>query len=154
MATQYVDGDLFGLDPPAIGHGCNCAGSMAGGVAREVAKRHPGLYRDYRRLCDQGEFRLGDAWAWQVDHGPLIYNLATQQLPGPDADLGAIRTALAAMLEDAQRRGLQEVGIPRIGSGIGHLPWSEVRRVFDEVGGASPVMLTVVTKRRRPRRGH
>lgn len=152
MGIRFVDGDLFDLDLPALGHGCNCEGSMAGGVARIVAQRYPALHEEYRRRCAERTFRLGDAWPWQADSGPLIYNLATQQLPGPHADLVAIRGSVARMLADAERRGLPEVGVPRIGAGIGGLEWTDVRQVLEQVGTSSPVMLTVITKRDAGRR--
>ena len=33
VTLEHVTGDLFDLALPALAHGCNCSGSMAGGIA-------------------------------------------------------------------------------------------------------------------------
>lgn len=152
MSLHHVEGDLFALDLPAIGHGCNCRGSMSGGVARDVRDRWPALHAEYQRRCAAAEFRLGDAWAWTAPDGQVVFNLATQDLPGPHADLAAIGAAVGAMLADAERRGLPAVGLPRLGAGIGGLEWRDVEQVLTPLAEDSPVGLTVVTRPARRRR--
>lgn len=143
MTYTETTGDLFELGLSAIGHGCNTVGSMGAGIAREVRRRWPDCYRDYAELCRTGRFMIGGFHAWEGD-GIVVYNLATQVRPGRDARLDAIRDAVAAALADAQARGLDRLGLPRIGAGIGGLDWSDVRRVLREVAADSPVELVVV----------
>jgi O-acetyl-ADP-ribose deacetylase (regulator of RNase III) len=149
MVVRHVEGDLFDLGLPALAHGCNCAGSMSGGIAIAFRAKSEQMYDEYRRLCDNGEFRLGGFLRWTLDDGTVVYNLATQQRPGRDARLEAIETSVRAMLADAEQRGIPEVGVPHLGAGIGGLPWPDVRRVLEEVGSESPVMLTIVARRQR-----
>jgi len=147
VAVRHVEGDLFGLRLPALAHGCNCAGSMAGGIARAFRALDEQMYQEYRRLCRQREFRLGGFLRWTLDDGTVVYNLATQQRPGPDARLDAIGTSVQAMLRDAEQQGIPEVGVPHLGAGIGGLDWPDVREVLEQSGAASPVLLTVVARR-------
>lgn len=146
MPVRHLEGDLFQLGLPALAHGCNCAGSMAGGIARAFRARDEAMYREYRRQCRHGEFRLGGFLRWTLDDRTVVYNLATQQQPGADARLGAIATSVAAMLADAEQHGLPEVGVPHLGAGIGGLLWPDVRQVLEEAGQASSVLLTVVAR--------
>ena len=154
---HYETGDLF--DPAfnfdAIAHGCNRQGVMGGGIAAEMKRRYPEMESEYKVLCRNWKdryFRLGDFMRWNIpggDPGPLvIYNLATQGVPGADARLNAIRVAFANMVADAEKRGLVNIGIPRIGAGIGGLKWTDVALAMED-GINSTVWrgwITVVTR--------
>ncbi|WP_432546154.1 macro domain-containing protein [Kineococcus sp. SYSU DK004] len=147
MPVTHTVGDLFTLGLPALAHGCNTRGSMAGGIAREFERRWPAMARAYRRACEAGEYRLGDVLPWEED-GVVVYNLATQEDWGADARLEAVGSTVRAALADAAARGLPRLGVPRIGAGIGGLPWPDVRDVLDRAGQESPVELVVVSRPR------
>lgn len=145
---RTLNGDL--LDQPAFGHGCNIAGSMGGGVARQVRDRYPDLHDEYLDRCREGRFPLGSAWAWTSESGQVVYNLATQVHPGPDARLETVRSSVTDLLREAAQRGVDEVGLPRLGAGIGGLEWHDVLAVLEELDAASPVGLVVVERSVRP----
>lgn len=148
MGYTEITGDLLTLELPAIGHGCNTAGSMAGGIARQVQKRWPELYAEYAQRCRTGQFPLGSFHAFDVGH-KLVYNLATQVRPGADARLDAVEAAVAAALSDLAERGIAVLGLPRLGAGIGGLPWPDVEATLRRLSMDSPVHLLVVTQPRR-----
>ena len=135
VTLEHVTGDLFDLALPALAHGCNCSGSMAGGIAVSFRAVDERMYREYAARCRDGTFRLGDVMPWELEDGRVVYNLATQQRPGRDARLDAIATSVAAMLVDAEARGLD---------------WPEVESVLADAAAASRVTLVVVS---RPRGG-
>ncbi|WP_432514290.1 macro domain-containing protein [Kineococcus sp. SYSU DK001] len=146
MPTTHTTGDLFALDLPALAHGCNCRGSMAGGIARQFADRWPAMEQEYRRRCRAGEFTLGDVMPWVTGEGVVVYNLATQVERGADARLDAIEATVRTALADAAHRGLDRLGVPRLGAGIGGLAWADVREVLERAGRESAVELVVVTR--------
>ncbi|WP_432533677.1 macro domain-containing protein [Kineococcus arenarius] len=148
MPTTRTHGDLFELGLPALAHGCNCRGSMAGGIALQFQARWPDMARAYRERCLAGDFQLGDVMPWETTEGLVVYNLATQVETGADARLEAIDTTVRAALVDAERRGMDRLGVPRIGAGIGGLDWADVREVLHRAGDESPVELVVVTRPR------
>jgi O-acetyl-ADP-ribose deacetylase (regulator of RNase III) len=39
VTLTLVEGDLFDLQMPAIGHGCKCRGSMGAGIAVQFKRR-------------------------------------------------------------------------------------------------------------------
>ena len=136
-------GDLFstpGLE--ALGHGCNCAGSMGKGIALAFRERWPEMYAAYKVRCREGHFGLGDVFLWEQD-GVCVFNLGTQKSWRSRAELSAIRSAVAEMLRLAEARGLAEIGLPRIGAGFGGLDWVEVRPLLEELAAESPVRLLV-----------
>lgn len=145
MSYTEVTGDLFDLDLPAIGHGVNCQGLMGAGVAYVMRSKYPGMFLYYQRLCREGGLRPGQIMPWETPDGKVIYNLATQDYPGSDATLYAVRRSVQTMLKDATVRGLSAVGIPRIGAGIGGLVWDDVRAVLQASAEHAPVALIVVS---------
>lgn len=145
MAFTMVTGDLFDLGLPAIGHGCNCAGSMGAGIAAEFKRRFPAMYQEYRRRCRQGNFQLGDIFVWDQEPDLVVYNLATQPVPRPSATLQAIDTSIRAALADAEQRGLSRLAAPRIGAGLGGLAWPDVAAVLRPAGEDSTVELIAVS---------
>ena len=149
MSYTEVTADLFELDLPAIGHGCNCAGSMRGGIARQFRDLFPKMHRKYVRMCASDELVLGGMFVW-VTPDLIVYNLATQRESGPDADLAAISTSVTAALQDAHERGLDRLGLPRIGAGIGGLDWDDVSAVLRAAAEASPVDLVDLVVAMRP----
>lgn len=145
--TTYtaITGDLFDSGLPAIGHGCNCLGMMNAGIAKQFRRRYPDMHWKYWLLCSNGLFTLGQIFVWEQPGGPVIYNLATQPVPGPTARLRAIETSVRAALADAAERRIPQLGIPRIGAGIGGLNWLDVSSTLEVVAAESPVELVVVT---------
>lgn len=148
MTYTETEGDLLTLGLPAIGHGCNCRGSMGGGIAAQLRHRYPQMYEAYRAKCRDGSFRLGGIFVWETEK-TVIYNLATQQEPGSDARLEAIQASVLAALADAQTRGLTTLGLPRLGSGIGGLEWTDVSNTLRFLARESPVDLTLVSRTKR-----
>lgn len=143
MPTAFVKGDLFGeRDLKALAHGCNCAGAMGKGIAVEFRKRFPEMYAEYKERCALGRFNLGDVLMW-ADGTTTIFNLGTQQTWRTKADLNAIKVALHTMVQLAERTGIKRIGLPRIGAGLGGLPWQDVRSELSALGAATSVELVV-----------
>jgi O-acetyl-ADP-ribose deacetylase (regulator of RNase III) len=143
MATVFVSGDLFEHDGiRAFAHGCNCAGTMGKGIAVEFRRRFPAMYDDYKRRCTEGRFGLGDVFTWS--EGDLtVFNLGTQKTPSTLAEIGAIETAMARMLTVADGLLIPRIGMPRIGAGLGGLPWGRVREVMQRIGDGTKIELVV-----------
>lgn len=143
MPTAFLKGDLFaasGLN--AFAHGCNCAGAMGKGIALEFRKRFPKMYAEYRERCAHGQFNLGDVFVW-IEEGVTVFNLGTQKSWRTKADLIAVKTALASMIRLAEQTGIQRVGLPKIGAGLGGLAWEDVRSELVRLGDATRVELVV-----------
>lgn len=137
--------DLFTSGLGGIGHGCNTRGVMGAGIAQQFSRRYPQMVELYRSYCADGSFTVGSVMAWRAGPDLLVYNLATQQRPGPHAELDAIGTCVTKMLAHAARAELVAVGIPRIGCGIGGLRYEQVRPVLQAAAAPFGVDLVVCT---------
>lgn len=127
-------GDLFTSDAPAYGHGVNCAGVMGAGIAKQFRNRFPGMVTPYRQLTETGQLRPGEVYAYtphpSFERPRVIYNMASQDLPGKHARLDWLTSAGTITADDAVRRSFDRVAIPLIGCGIGGLDWSAVEPVL------------------------
>ena len=145
MAVEYRTGDLFAQpDIAALAHGCNAAGAMGKGIAAFFKQRWPATYDAYRARCAAGAFNPGDVFAWDAP-GVTIFNLGTEKHWRTGATLEAIERSLAAMIVEAERRGIIAVAMPRIGAGYGGLPWETVRPSIERAAASSAVKLVVVS---------
>ncbi|MFP2956980.1 macro domain-containing protein [Myxococcus sp. 1LA] len=143
MPTLFVSGDLLrqtGLH--ALAHGCNCAGAMGKGIAVEFRARFPEMYEEYKKRCTAGRFNLGDVFTW-TEADVTVFNLGTQKTWRTKADLQAIERALSSMVEQGEGLGIGRIGLPRIGAGLGGLPWEPIRDLLLRIGEATRVTLIV-----------
>jgi O-acetyl-ADP-ribose deacetylase (regulator of RNase III) len=143
MPVEFTKGDIFAAaDLRAYAHGCNCAGAMGAGIAIEFKQRWPRMFEEYRVRCEDGRFGLGDVFVWtEGDH--TIFNLGTQEHWRKKAQIPALVRSLEKMCVLATSAGLERVGLPRIGAGLGGLDWTRVKKVMSEVGEKTPVKMVV-----------
>jgi O-acetyl-ADP-ribose deacetylase (regulator of RNase III) len=143
MPARFTKGDIFATGGvKAYAHGCNCAGAMGAGIAIEFKRRWPRMFDEYAARCGDGRFRLGDVFVWsEGEH--TIFNLGTQEHWRKKAQIPALTRSLAKMLDLAVHAGIERVGLPRIGAGLGGLDWARVKKVIAEAGKASAVTMVV-----------
>lgn len=143
MPTVFTKGDIFATPGlRAYAHGCNCAGGMGAGIAIEFKRRWPRMFEEYATRCADGRFGLGDVFAWS-EEDLTIYNLGTQLHWRKKAQIPALATALARMVELASHASVERIGLPRIGAGLGGLDWTRVKKVLADVGEKTGVTLVV-----------
>ena len=143
MSIEFVRGDLFqwpGLR--AFGHGCNCAGAMGKGIAVEFRRRFPAMFVEYKRRCADGSFKPGDVFAW-TEGDLTVFNLGTQATWKTRAELPFIEAAVVKAVSLAEQMGIAQVGLPRIGAGLGGLPWGPVKAALSRIGVPAKVSLLV-----------
>src|SRR5580692_4205958 len=130
MPADFTKGDLFAAeDLRAYAHGCNCAGAMGAGIAIEFKRRWPRMFEEYRTRCEDGRFGLGDVFVWtEGEH--TIFNLGTQEHWRKKAQISALVRSLEKMCGLATSAGIERIGLPRIGAGLGGLDWTRVKKVI------------------------
>lgn len=138
LTLSYEVRDLTSVAKGVVAHGVNCLGVMGSGVALSVREVWPRVFDDYRKAyelivekdLDPG-LQLGEAQIICVDNGAPLYvcNVFTQVNFGSEkmqyAHSKAIFTGMLKVLAFAVSQGNLPVYIPKIGAGLGGLPWSE-----------------------------
>lgn len=127
-----MTGDLFTSTAPAIGHGVNLKGKMGAGIAVLFKNRFPKMYESYVYACDTFALLPGIVLIYDAE-SPIVYNIASQDLPGANARMEWLEAGLRSTLQDAQTRGLDRVALPLIGCGIGGLDEAEVVPLMEKL---------------------
>ncbi len=143
MSIQYVKGDLFHTSGiTAYAHGCNCAGAMGKGIAVEFKNKWPSMYLEYKKLCAKSEFLPGDVFVWNEGE-TTIFNLGTQKSWRSNARPEFVYESLKKMLQLAESSSIKQIGMPRIGAGLGGLSWESVKHMLEELAGTHSVNLII-----------
>jgi O-acetyl-ADP-ribose deacetylase (regulator of RNase III) len=116
---------------------------MGAGIAVDFRERFPLMFEEYKRRCASGTFSLGSVFLWEEPGHPAIFNLGTQRSWKSGAEMPAIETAVVRMVQLAQQKGHTRIGLPRIGAGLGRLPWEPIRDLLARTGDATAVELVV-----------
>lgn len=137
---KYINkGDIFKI--PGVknyAHGCNCAGAMGKGIAVQFRKMFPEMYLQYKKLCLEGAFLPGDVFVYKYTEG-LVFNLGTQLTWRTKATLGNLCESITKMMALAEEKGIDSIAMPRIGAGLGGLPWKDVKAIVEDVASQHPL---------------
>lgn len=132
--VRYIEsGNIFKLEGVKnYAHGCNCAGAMGKGIALQFKKMYPQMYNQYKLLCKNGEFNLGDVF--EYNHGTgYVFNLGTQKTWRTKAQIDAVELSLKNMVNIAESLKITNIALPRIASGLGGLEWKTVKQTLNSV---------------------
>ena len=124
------NGDLFSTKLDVIGHGVNTVGVMGAGVAKVVRDKFPDTYRLYVDDCKSGALLPGTAIPGNIENDKVIFNIASQELPGKDASYAWLAKAVELAVQTCKSCGIHSMAIPRIGCGIGGLEWEKVKKIL------------------------
>lgn len=118
----------------------NTVGVMGKGLALEFKERYPDMYASYRRKCLARELTIGRVHIWEVgedsppDEPRVIINLPTKVHWRNPSFWTQIEPGVRRMIEclkaipyPKELDCRPKIGIPRLGSGLGGLPWSEIK---------------------------
>lgn len=142
--VDFKIGDLFSTELPAIGHGVNIYGVMGSGIAPIVRKIYPAVFAPYREACVSHKLQPGQMFPVEVEPNKWVFNLASQDRPGPNARLDWFEASLRQSFEFAYWSNLEGFAIPRIGAGIGGLTWEDVKAKIIEVAYEYPTVVVEV----------
>lgn len=137
-----INGDILTPNDSVNGvivcHQVNCQGYMGAGLALQVKKSHPNVYRLYKDKCTQIAAGIGGLGDVQFcccisSSGYIIANIFGQDKCGRDkqyTDYNALRSALQHI---AAAFPSYTVRIPfMMGCGLGGGDWNVVSQIIDE----------------------
>lgn len=136
MPSYTIEGDLFAAGADAIVNPVNVREAVMGaGLAKEVARRWPGVLAPYRAACRSGELCIGTVLVTPVD-GPAplraVIHFPTKDSWKAPSTMAMLEAGLPALSAAIREHGFTRVAVPALGCGLGGLSWPAVRDRLQE----------------------
>ena len=128
---KIVKGDLLTVEHGIIGHQVNAKGVMGSGLAKQIRKKYPNAFSEYKEFIDQNEgILLGKVNGVKVDDELFIANMFGQDGYGNDGkqytDTEALYKCFKTLRTASEKTGLPVYLPYMIGCGLGNADWKEV----------------------------
>jgi O-acetyl-ADP-ribose deacetylase (regulator of RNase III) len=127
---EYRTGDILASDAEALVNTVNCVGIMGRGIALQFKNAFPENFRTYARACDHHEVQPGRMLVFEnrkINEPKFIINFPTKRHWKGKSRLADIDAGLEALRTEIEKRGIQSIAIPPLGSGLGGLNWADVK---------------------------
>ena len=109
----------------------NTVGVMGKGIASAFKSRYPAMFKQYRKLCQEHKFHVGQLWLWKAPD-QWVLNFPTKKHWRNPSKLSYIEAGLRKLVDQYELRGIREIAFPRLGCGHGGLDWNDVRPMMEE----------------------
>lgn len=139
MLVFAQGGDLFQSHAQALVNPVNCVGVMGRGLAAEFKRRFPAYFKEYARLCQEGQMQPGRVRLHLCEApAPLQYIISfpTKEHWRNPSRIEWIEQGLRDLARQIELHALQSVALPALGCGLGGLDyWTQVRPLLTEILG-------------------
>ncbi len=146
-----VEGDILLTKAQAIAHSVAPNDDFKKGLAMSLRETFPDLYKDFRHFSHTHHPKEGTLWSWEDENGKKVYNLFVQEHakghnthPGL-ATLPYLNSALKELRHKIESEKVESVALPKLGTGVGHLNWNEVRPLIEKHLGDLKIPIYVYT---------
>jgi O-acetyl-ADP-ribose deacetylase (regulator of RNase III) len=132
-----IEGNLLECTENIIVHQVNCQGVMGSGIAEQIKKKYPEVFKAYYYTCKTEELKdyFGTALICEANDGKYIANVFGQNTYGKGlhTDYEALKNGLKEVHDFAKEKGLS-VALPyKIGCGRGGGDWNTVYDIITEI---------------------
>jgi len=138
LCFTEIKGDLFQCNQNiSLAHCVSQDLKMGMGIAVEFKKQFKGT----GELTDQNK-EVGEC-AYLKRDSRYIFYLITKKVYNHKPNYVVLEKCLKELLELCKRFNIQELAMPRIGSGLDNLDWSIVSRIIDDVFEESGIQIKI-----------
>lgn len=145
--VTYKRGDILSEDAEALVNTVNCVGVMGRGIALQFKKAFPENFRAYESACKRGEVQPGSMFVVETEgltNPRYIVNFPTKRHWRGKSRIEDIESGLRALTDEIQLRKIESIAIPPLGTGLGGLPWPEVKQRIEDALTELPNVRVVV----------
>ena len=132
-----VEGDIRLTRAQAIAHGVSPNDHFEVGLALALRELWPAMAKDFRHYAHQSHPKPGELWTYQSADGRTVFNLLTQDGDHAASTSGRasspnVNHALRRLRHEVEVRGIRSLALPRLSTGAGGLPWSDVKPLIEK----------------------
>jgi len=144
---EYTSGDILNDRSEALINTVNCVGVMGRGIALQFKKAWPENFKAYAAACKREEVQPGRMLVFDTKRltpPRYIINFPTKRHWKGKSRIEDIESGLAALVKVVRDLGIQSIALPPLGSGLGGLPWAEVRAMIERTLADLPDVRVIV----------
>lgn len=139
----YVSGDLFKSPAHVLVNTVNSVGVMGKGVAKEFKRLFPHMFRQYRDLCEDKKFDVGNLFLYKTAN-KWVLNFPTKKHWRNPSRPEYIETGLRKLALIYRDAGIYDLAMPLLGCGHGELDWpTQVRSIVEKYMKNLPINVFV-----------
>jgi O-acetyl-ADP-ribose deacetylase (regulator of RNase III) len=120
----------------------NTVGVMGKGLAQELKRQHPLMFKAYKKICDERLLDIGQLWLWRGS-GQWVLNFPTKKHWRNPSKLSYIEDGLKKFVDQFEEQGIREVAFPRLGCGNGGLDWDDVQPLMHRYLSKLPIRVYI-----------
>ena len=139
---HFVHGDIFKSQMQVITNPVNCVGVMGKGLALAFKNAYPLHFKEYHRICLLGALRVGVPRLIETDTRPILIFPTKHHWRNP-SQIEFIDEGLKYLADHYQEMGIKSLALPKLGAGLGGLPWTSVRSLIVKHLGSLPINIEV-----------
>lgn len=131
---EIRQGDILDAEAEVLVNSVNCVGVMGRGVALAFKKRFPDNFKAYAIACRRGVVVPGEMFIFETGRlwPRLIINFPTKRHWRAKSRMGDIVRGLSSLASHIRERNIRSIALPPLGSGLGGLPWLQVREHVED----------------------
>lgn len=130
MLEYHPNWTVFDAPGQTIVNTVNCVGVMGRGIALEVKRRFPDVYKSYVKACQRGSLKVGKLHLVKSKER-WVLNFPTKVHWRGKSRTEYIEAGLRNFVATYKRRGITSVVFPALGCGSGGLKWESVRPIME-----------------------
>lgn len=138
----YHRTSLLESEAQTIVNTVNTVGVMGKGLADELRKRHPDMFKAYKRICDQHLLDIGKLWLWRSS-SQWILNFPTKKHWRNPSKIEFVEAGLRKFVDQYESKGIREIAFPRLGCGNGGLAWENVQPLMHRYLSDLPIRIYI-----------
>jgi O-acetyl-ADP-ribose deacetylase (regulator of RNase III) len=140
---QYIKGNLFTSNAKVIVNTVNTVGVMGKGIAADFKKYYPEMFSQYKKLCDEGKFNIGELFLYKTSN-KWVLNFPTKKHWRGKSTLEYIEEGLKRLVQDATRLQITDIAMPKLGCGNGGLEWdTQVKPLVEKYLKKAPINVSI-----------
>lgn len=146
----YVKGNLFESPAQTLVNTVNTVGVMGKGVALEFKRLFPEMYAQYRTLCEQRQFDIGQLWLYR-NQQKWVLNFPTKRHWRAPSRIEYIEAGLQKFTQIYSEWGIHSIAFPPLGCGNGQLDFeTQVQPLMERYLQRLPIDIFIYPQKENP----
>ena len=126
----FLRTNLFHSPAQTLVNTVNIVGVMGKGIAKQFKTRHPEMFKEYKRICDQKDLNTGNLHLWRGEQN-WVLNFPTKTTWRQPSRMEYVEAGLDKFVSTYKDLGITSASFPPLGCGNGNLDWREVRPLME-----------------------